>query len=457
MWCVAPLIYNYSNTLKLNPNDKQALLTKYIVEEFEKDNPDIKLNLLFKGWGNALNEQLVAGLNLKGQSAPDIVVGEQYVKTFIDNGNFAELDLGEYKTDIIDQAADYMYKDEKCYAVPITTGTYGLNINLKMLEECRIIDAEGTISAAWREVMSEYVSAVNGMNAKYTCTAAAEINPLAPAYFEDMLAICLFIRDYYDGKISVNNVTYQGSDGASKGGMVMTETISDAPWQNLLYMRNAGGDFVDANGDVDLDSEENLLAYQMLRELQKTVGTSGMVNAASEFNVQFYGNYGVYAVQGAELKTRAYKYNFDAEDIALTYVPMFSSVKKHSNTMVGSVFMSVNKNKSQNLEKSTKFIKYLLSDEIQYKFMEEDGRIPVRKSLLESDDIKNKSNYTDLEPLFKTFNEWDFEGMLYGFPNNASQIWEAYLAFVNELYSDANLAEALTNADNTMQYYLDRE
>ena len=81
-----------------------------IADEFMAANPDIKINYLNKGWGDSLNEALMTGLNNKGDAAPDIVVGEQYVKTFIDNGNFSALDLGDIKDDIVDQAKDYMIK-----------------------------------------------------------------------------------------------------------------------------------------------------------------------------------------------------------------------------------------------------------------------------------------------------------------------------------------------------------
>lgn len=458
VWVVAPLINNYSDVLKMNPNDKQALLTKEITQTFEQENPDIKLKYLNKGWGDTLNEALMMGLNTKGDSAPDIVVGEQYVKTFIDNGNFCALDLDGLENDIVGQATKYMVKDNNVYAVPITTGTYGLNINLSMLRECQVIDDDNIVVPEWRNEIAKYITQVNAMNSNYTCSTADEINPLAPVYFEDLLAICLFIRDFYDGKAYVNNVTYSNNDGKSKGGIIITETIGDAPWQNLAYMRNAGGDYVDANGDVNLDSPENLLAYQMIRDLYATAGTSGRVNSATDFNTQFFRNYGVYAIQGAELVTRAYKSTtLDDEDIVLTYLPMFSAKKIHSNTMVGSVFMSVNKNKSKNLEKSTRFIKYLLSEEVQYKFMEMDGRIPVRKSILESETIKSKSNYNVLEPLLKTYSEWSFDGMLYGFSNNASHIWESYHAFMSSLFSETDLATALKEVDGQMQYYLDRE
>ncbi len=459
VWVVAPLIYNYKNALKLNPRDKQALLTKEITETFEAANPDIKINYLNKGWGDSLNEALMTGLNNKGDAAPDIVVGEQYVKTFIDNGNFSALDLGDIKEDIVDQAKDYMIKDGKVYAVPITTGTYGLNINLAMLRECQIIDENNAVIPEWRTEVAKYINKVNGMNENYTCSTAEEINPLAPVYFEDVLAISLFARDFYDGKVFVNNITYSGNDGASKGGMIITETATDSPWQNLAYMRNAGGDYVDATGKVALDTPENLLAYQMIRDLYSVAGTSGRVGSAADFNVQFFNNYGIYAIQGAELVSRAYNSStIDVEDILLTYLPMFSAKKIHSNTMVGSVFMSVNANKAKNLEKSTRFIKYLLSEEVQYKFMEMDGRIPVRKSMLSSETIKTKSNYNVLQPLLKTYTEWQFNGMLYGFANNASHIWESYHTFVNSLFAiETDLAQALKDADGQMQYYLDRE
>ena len=90
--------------------------------------------------------------------------------------------------------------------------------------------------------------------------------------------------------------------------------------------------------------------------------------------------------------------------------------------------------------------------------MEMDGRIPVRKSMLSSETIKTKSNYNVLQPLLKTYTEWQFNGMLYGFANNASHIWESYHTFVNSLFAiETDLAQALKDADDQMKYYLDRE
>jgi ABC-type glycerol-3-phosphate transport system substrate-binding protein len=461
VWVVAPVLYNYNNVLKLNPNDKQALLTKWIIERFKELHPETTVNLQNKGWGDNLNRELATGLNLKGASAPDIVVGEQYLRTFIDSDSFIPLDLDtELKDDIITQARKVVDKDGKFYAVPIVSGVYGLNINLAALRSVGILDANNAVRDSWRTAMAPYIAQAASADASYTVSPAAEINPLAPATWEDLLAICYYIRAYYDRAVTVDGNTYAGSDGVSRGGMVMTKAATDSHWQSLPYMRTAGGDFVDATGTVTVGSDANKLAFGMMRRLSAAAGTSAIASADTNMDIQFYRGYGAYQIQGAELVTRAYNYSqyIDEDDVLAVELPVFSSVNLQTNTMVGSVFMSINKNKQSQSAHSVNFIKFLLSDEVQLKFMSMDGRIPVKKSLLKGGQIKEQNNYAKIKPFIDMYSNWDFDGMLYGFPNNASQVWTAWNIFVNKLFNPAeDLNAALATAQTDMRYYAERD
>ena len=88
---------------------------------------------------------------------------------------------------------------------------------------------------------------------------------------------------------------------------------------------------------------------------------------------------------------------------------------------------------------------------MQLRIVELDGRVPVRQSLLNSDKIKQLSNYEKLKPFLDMYNEWDFEGQLVGFSRNPVEIWAAWDLFVGTLYSENfNLAEALAECQTNM-------
>lgn len=452
---VAPLIYNYEDVLQLRPNDKQALLTKEIMEGFSKEYPEIEVNLTQSDWGDALNSSLISDLNNRGPSAPDILVGEQYVHSYIEDKVFAELDLetgldGQpLASDLITQCDAVAKMDGKYYAIPIATGTYGLNINLSMLRECKIIDAENAVNPAWRTAVEPFVAAAESEG--FTVSDASELNPLEPTTWEDLMVICRFIRAFYDKEVTVGGEGYTGNSGSSRGGMMIEKRSGESNWQAMPFLRTAGGDFVDSEGVVAVGDSKNEKAFRMMHELYLTAGTSAIISASSDYLTQFFGSYGAYGVFAQEIVTRAYLYDFADEDVLAVKLPTYADGGVYSNSMVGSLYMSVNANRTANLESSLTFIKYLLSEEVQLRIVELDGRVPVRQSLLNSDKIKQLSNYEKLKPFLDMYNEWDFEGQLVGFSRNPVEIWAAWDLFVGTLYSENfNLAEALAECQTNM-------
>ena len=423
VWTVAPLVADYKNILRGDATNKQALFTKSVVESFEAANENVSLVLRNKGWGDALNKEL--GLAISGNTMPDITVGEQYVPVYVANNHFEELNLGqELIDDLLPQAKGTGMKDGKLYAAPVWSGSFGLSINKKVLRESKIL-GENDVPAQ-----------------KYTNLG---INPLNPNTWEDLLLVSQDIRAYYTD-------TAQGND-ENKGAMLLSNTVEGSAWRALAYMRTAGGDFVNENGVINMDTPENAKAFQMMRDLNATA-PKGAINAANEDAIWelFFNSKAAYIVDGIDTITRTVNYNFEEGDVISVALPTFQQNGVKSNVLVGSGYYSISKT-SKNKELALKFIKHLLSENVQLGMLQEDMRVPARVSVLEGDAIKQLSNYAKMTPYLIPFtdSEYSFNGAIPSFIDNPVQIWEKWVSFSKKLLTTTdNLSAILTAAHNEM-------
>ena len=442
---------DYRNVLKASPNDKQALLMKWIEETFEERNQDIDINFQNKGWGEELNSTLVRDLNLSGDLAPDVVFGEEYVRNFIERGSFAALELGEeLEQDLIDAVKDYVSKDGKIYAVPSHTGTYGLSINMAALRNAGVLDSSNQVTQNFREALAETVGDPNYQQVD----EISAVDPLQPETWEDLLLICQYIKNYYAAQGDNRN-----------GGMTMSNIKGDSQWKALAWMRTAGGDFADASGAPALNSEANLKAFEMMRAFSRTAGSNGIagtVDGTQLMYSNFFNGRAAYIVEGAELLARSYQYSsFNDADLATAELPRYESdlTGKKGNALVGTVYYSINAKKSENYAYSLRFIQFLLSEETQRQYYEMDRRIPVRKSILNDESLISGENAEPrmaafLEPLKS--DEYQFSGGLTGFSNNAAQIWDEWTSFTSRLYGTTDLKTAADAAQEEMLKYFNR-
>lgn len=429
LWTVAPIIYNYKDILKVSPNDKQALFTKDIIEKFEADN-DCTISMQNRGFGDALNEALMPALN--AGSAGDIVPGEMYLNAYYKGGFYEEVKLDqEVLDDMIPQVYNRMRYDGKVYGVPIQTGVMALNINKQALRDAGAIDAQDQVTQAY---------------------ADKGLNPLAPETWEDLLEICTMIRENYVSK-GIND----------KGGMLLPKTVDGSAWRLLPVMRTAGGEILGEDGNIDMDSEENLKAFTLLRELSATV-PDGSLNAQNDdaLHEYFWNSKGCYIIEGTDIIARRYRYEDKFtdiyDDVIAVELPVFEGVNIKSNVLVGTLYFSITKS-CKNKELALKFIEYLLSDYVQEKLVESDSRIPIRTSVLEKEMQKEDGNAQYMDAFFApvTDDAYDFDGGLPDFERNSGNIWDDWNYFVSKLLgSNESLAALIEKAQNDMQAELDK-
>ena len=440
IWTVAPLIYNWETVLRNKPNDPQAKFTQWFVENFEKDYPQYELELIRSNWGDGLNEDLMRAIG--GGTLPDVVVGEQYVRTYVINQHFEAVDIGD--VEIIESAKAVGQMDGKWYAVPAWTGSLSLCVNKYVLRESGVIDMRTD------EPTEEFLSAMAAAGRNRDT-----IDPLAPATWEDLLAICRFIKNYYN--------TEDQTDNSDCGGILMCNAKEGSSWRALGVMRTAGGEIgVDDHAVLNKDPyrEPNLKAFEMMRELAKTAPSRTLQGVIGDdlWN-KFLNGYAAYIFDGTDIPSKTYSGaypNIEPEDLVCSELPVFEEDGKKSNVMVGTGYYSVTKT-SKNKEGATAFIRYLLRDDVQIKLMETDMRIPVVQDVFDSDELKALDNYDVLQSYMAPFadSEYKFDG---GIPSwslqtaKPSTIWEAWDTMIDEiLVGTGNIATAVATAQQAME------
>lgn len=422
---------DYKSVLTHSPNDKQANLMKWVKETFESENKGVTVNYQVKGWGDALNSAMLKDLNTSGKNAPDIFIGEEYVRNFISLGTFAEIKLDEsIESDIIPAVKDYISKDGKIYAAPLYTGTYGISINTKVLRVVGVLDKNNEVTQNFKDALKATV----GNSAYQQVDDIDDVNPLCPETWEDLLLICQYIKNYFDENNQVNN-----------GAMVLSNIKGDSRWKTLAWLRTAGADYADKDGKPDVYGENAVKAYEMIRSLSQTASSyTGIVNATGGTQAMysaFFGGKAAYIIEGAELLARSYQYpSFNDADLYTAELPCyeFNVTEKKGNALVGTVYYSINKNKPENYEIQNKFINFLMSEKTMYEFYEKDMRIPTRTSVLRSEKISEGGEMYNarLQPFFKAVlsDEYSFSGGLVGFSNNAALVWEKWESYIGKVY-----------------------
>lgn len=405
----AALQPDYEQTLAVSPDDPTSLLTKMIVETFEEENPGKKLALRYNGWGESLNKN-VTNLLITDMGV-DIVPGEQYISPLIEGGTFEPLD-DSYRNIISEDliARGVSKKDGKLYAVPMQTGACALYINKAVLREAEIIDAQDKV------IHSE--------------VAAKNVNPLAPATMEDLLFVCQKIKAYYNEL----NVT-------SKGGFLLNDTTKGggSQWRALAFMRQAGGDFADDDGNVTFDSAANRKAFDMMYQLSLTRPDGSQ--AANEedilLNNYFYESRAAYVVEGPNCLFNAAG-TLAKDDIISCEMPVFEGVNIKSNVSMGTVYYSIMAN-SQKKDLAKKFFEVITSEQIQMAIMKYIYAVPTVKSVLAKDELKtDEYHYNALQTTLIPYQDPAYVNVkpLYGFSNNAAQIWDTWLSFASRAFTN---------------------
>ena len=381
----APLKQNYIALLKSEKEGSQiynqSLFTKKVVDGFKEKYPNIKLQFIEDGWGDALYQK--QQLYIRNNNIPvDILIGETYMGYFSENGLFAELDQDKF-SDVVEGAYADTFVGGKMYCVPMCTGIFGLQYNETILKEAGI----------------------------------AEEN-FAPSTWDGLLENCRIVSEYAK------------ANGKDYGGIIMNNVAGmSGAFRALPFMRQAGGDFFDADGNLAVNSEENQKAFTYLRSLSQYAYPASLTET-SEDVLQYYftsKNYAAYMIEGQWSMSGA------ADNIKSAVLPtMNASSTEKGNCYVGNVLFGISKTTKYYAEASA-FLEYITSDEVQGWFYELDGRLPVNKTTLAKEETR--TIHPNINPYIDALLEGGFRGGLPCFTKNANDIWAKWATFYNSVLS----------------------
>lgn len=400
----APLRYDYTTLLNSQPEDsqlyKQALFTKQLVDGFKQEHPNIRLQFIENGWGEALyqTQQTYIRNYLNGGTLPvDIMIGETYMNYFASNGLFVALDKEKF-SDIIEGAYADVMVDGSLYGVPMCTGIMGLQYNTDILDEVGIPEEEQV-----------------------------------PETWDELLENCRKVSEYAEQ----NKKQY--------GGIVMNNVKGmSSAFRALPFLRQAGGDIM-KDGKLAINSAESVTAFEYLRSLaQYAYGPS--LTEEQEDLLQIYfrdRNCGAYMIELAVPMAIA------PENTRSAPLP----TKNADGTGVGNVFcgnvlFGVAKG-SKNQQEAELFLEYLTSAEVQKLFYELDGRLPVSKQALESEELRTV--HPNINSYLDQLLAGGFSGGLASFTKNSSDIWSNWGSFYsNVLRSKTSVQELADSVQSTI-------
>ena len=208
-------------------------------------------------------------------------------------------------------------------------------------------------------------------------------------------------------------------------------------------MRSAGADYMDGD-NFDLDSPENIKAYNYLRELYKTIPENSLSDSQDTQFKKFYNNDIAYLIEDAAPIIQAKNSNAaSADQLISVELPTFEEDGVKSNVIVGSVFYSV-MNSSKNQELGEKFIRHMLKEEYQYGYLQTEYRVPVLKSVLSSETIETEEfHWSIMESFLKPFQDdtYSFESGIPSFSINSDRIWREWVAFYEDVLKEAASVE----------------
>lgn len=390
----APLKQNYAALLKSEKEGSQlynqALFTKKLLDGFKAKAPNVKVQFIEDGWGDALyqKQQLyIRDANSGGKMAVDIMIGEGYMSYFAENNVFAELDKTKFSNVVEGAYADTVVGG-KMYAVPMCTGIFGLQYNVTILQEAGIEE-------------SKYV----------------------PATWAELLENCKKVSEY----ATANKKAYGG---------IMLNNVSgmSSALRALPFMRQAGGDFLDESGNLAIASDENVKAFTYLRNLAKYAYKDSLTTENEDTLQNYFINkgYAAYMIEGQWSMAGA------GENIKSAALPVADAdSNEKGNCYVGNVLFGITR-QSTHYKEAEAFLEYLTSAEVQNWFYELDGRLPVNKENLSSEEIRTV--YPNINPYIDALLEGGFHGGLPCFTKNATDAWTKWGTFYKSvLTGDANI------------------
>lgn len=324
----------------------QGRYGRYIVEQFEKEHPGVKVQLEFHGWDEALRQNLFNAL-LAG-TAPDIVVGENFFKPFIAADGLVAIDaqVADIYADLLPGTYQAVLQDGQLYGLPAFTGVFGFERN------CEVVEAAGLDCDRPPETWEELLAEARSITAQ--------------------------------GKGAYYGYTLQGPVETSVGSALRVGVL----------MAQSGADIcVEDCTRPYFDNPKAIPALEFLREIYRYT-PPGLAFNPDEGQVyeQLFRGLSAYQIAGSWHPQWAIETG--CEDCRYSPVPYPESGQK-ANLVVGNVIYAVLK-QSQHPDLAVEWLKFLVRDDVQALIYPALGRLPTTRSALEA-------LYPTVDPAMQTF------------------------------------------------------
>jgi len=326
----------YKDLLKKNPNDAYALATKKIIDTFEKENPGVKIELADRGWADELRKNILLAL-VSGQ-IPDVFGQEVFISEFAQKNMIAEIDISDFKDDMVADVLKISKYKGKNYGVPIFTGVLGLSYNTKLLKE-------------------------------------AGFDPITPP-------------STWQGLLDMSGVVQKANDNEKVGGVTIygPDGTAGCIFRFYPFLLQAGGGLLDENGKVKVDTSQNEKAFTYLRNLSKnTIKNQVAMSNWTAILSLIHKNQTAFEIESNISITFAQEST--EKNVSWAPLPKIDdTVKVNKNVLIGTLTLCIPE-KSTKKVLAQKFIKMMLRDEFQKLFFTVDSRLPVMKSVLKNPEL----------------------------------------------------------------------
>lgn len=308
------------------------------------DSKEINLNCKTWGWGDSLTNKLQSAFFAK--DTPDLVIGETQMPSFAQKGYLQEFpeDLSNYiKENCLSLSYAPMTIDGKIYGVALAPSVTVLLWNKDMLARAgvsqSIIDNGPANWEEWDSAMAAV--AANGENA---------------------------------------GGVYTGPGKSDNGAFLRSGTL----------MLAGGGGFADETGAPNINSPENIEAFEFIRKMAG-YNKPGMLNAQTEDSYFSYFKTGkmAYYVDGSWAINDAKDLNFD---VGYCLMPTKDGSGDGSTIAIGCVYLSV-PIYAKNSDRAWDLIRFFLSSEIQTNLARGGARFPALRSASQSVYADTSSEY----------------------------------------------------------------
>ena len=137
-----------ANKLAKNPKDQYALWEKWLVDNFEAQNPGAKIKGEDHGWDEPLRTGLLTAI--AGGTAPEATIGEAFVHEFAALGAFNAV-VDTKADDFVSGSVLGALIEGKLYGVPAFTSSFALEINRTLLEKSGL--DKDAVPTSWNDLL----------------------------------------------------------------------------------------------------------------------------------------------------------------------------------------------------------------------------------------------------------------------------------------------------------------